>query len=35
MYDLIKTMAALFCFIIAFFIILIVVKSEEKNEKNT
>jgi hypothetical protein len=34
MYDLIKTMGALFCFILAFFIILIVVKSEEKNEKD-
>lgn len=34
MYDLIKTIAALFCFIIAFVIILIVVKSEEKNEKD-
>ena len=35
MYDLFKTIAALFCFLLAFFIILIVVKSEEKNEKNT
>lgn len=34
MYELIKTMAALFCFILAFLIILIVVKSEEKNEKH-
>lgn len=34
MYDLIKTMITLFCFIIAFFIILILVKSEEKNEKD-
>jgi len=35
MYDLIKTIAALFCFIMAFLIILTVVKFEEKNEKNT
>ena len=34
MYDLIKTMGALFCFIMAFFIILTVVKSEEKNEND-
>jgi hypothetical protein len=34
MYDLIKTMAALFCFIMAFLIILTVVKSEEKNEND-
>ena len=34
MYDLIKTLAALFCFIMAFLIILTVVKSEEKNEND-
>ena len=35
MYDLIKTMGAIFCFILAFLIIFIVVKSEEKNEKDS
>ena len=34
MYDLIKTIGAIFCFILAFLIIFIIVKSEEKNEKN-
>ena len=34
MYDLIKTLSALFCFIMAFLIILTVVKSEEKNEND-
>ncbi len=34
MYDLIKTMAALFCFFMAFLIILTLVKSKEKNEND-
>jgi len=34
MYNLIETMGALFCFFLAFLIILTLVKSEEKNEKD-
>lgn len=34
MYDLFKTGAAVFCFFIGFIIILLIVKAEEKNEKN-
>lgn len=35
MYEMIKIFGAVFCFIIAFLIIFIIVKSEEKDGKNT
>jgi len=34
MYDLLKMGAAIFCLVIAFLIGLLIVKSEEKNEKD-
>jgi hypothetical protein len=35
MYEIFKTAAAIFCFVIGILIIFIIVKTEEKNEKNS